>query len=180
MNDFSLFTEHSVKKEQTKTVRLLKIVGPIVSVLLSAALSVLMIFVYGIELALLMFVVLLTVSLIICAKLTRTVSYDYRITEGELYFSEVYNGKRRKELFSLEISSLEAIAPYRDGYAESAMRASYSAVYDLTSSSDAEGVYYATYTSKEDSSSRILILFEPSEKMLKILKHHNRSTVIPR
>lgn len=177
MNDFSSIAEYSVKKEQTRGIKALKVAGPLLSVLLSAAAGVLMVFVYGIELAILMFTVLLAVSLIISARLTRSVSYDYRITDGEMYFSEVYNNRRRKELFSLEIASIDIIAPYRDQYLESAKRVNYSSLYDLTSSPEAENVYYAVYTSKEDSSHRTLILFEPSEKMLKLLKHYNRGTV---
>ena len=180
MNDFSTFAEYSVKKEQTKAAKAFKYVGPFLAVLLSAALGLLMVFVYGIELALLMFTVLLVISLIICARLTRSVSYDYRITDGEIYFSEVYNGRRRKELFSLGIDALDAVAPYREPYTDVLQRVNYSSVYDFTSSTDAEGIYYALYTSKEDVKNKMLILFEPSEKMLKIIKHYNRSAIIPR
>ena len=113
------------------------------------------------------------------ARLFRSVEYDYRITDGELFFSEVYNGRRRKERFTLSIADFEMIAPYRDPHKASADRMTFDEIHDFSSSPEAADLYFGVYCDKEFSK-RMLFLFEPSQKMLRLLSFYNRRTVVAR
>lgn len=115
-------------------------------------------------------------SLCYCHHYFRTVHYDYRIVSNELFFSVVYNRKRRKEIGSLDISKLDAIAPYDGKYRELAEKVSYDKIHDFSSSLDDPHVYYAVYTD-EESGEKSIFFFNVSEKMLKLLKLYNRKTI---
>ena len=106
------------------------------------------------------------------------IEYDYRISLGELAVAEVYHKRRRKETFVCTIADLESIAPYRSPYRESVERMSFSSVYDASSSPDSPNCYYAVSVNPENNSDRTLLLFEPSDAMLRLLSFYNRRTVV--
>lgn len=180
MNNISQFAEYSVEKKQSKAFYALRVACPIITFILSMSLFCVAVINYGFIISLIPGLAVIIVSVWYSVRTFRTVQYDYRITDGEMYFSVIYNKRKRKELLNLEIARLEAIAPYRDQYRESADRLSYTKVFDLTSSADSPYIYYAVLPDEEDRSDKTIIFFEPSEKMLKLLKLYNRSTVIPR
>ena len=180
MNDFSQFAEHSVKKEcgenysTKRTVYLILVIILVVGV--NVFLSLLILGFY----AFITLTISLPIAIMYARRIFADISYDYRITEGEIYFSAVYNNTKRKELGNVEISKFEAIAPYKDSYKDSADRITYVKTIDMTSSPDSDNIYYAVLTDPEDHSSKSIYFFELNEKMLKLLKFYNRSTVILR
>ncbi len=180
MNDFSAFAEHSVKKSQFKHHRKLKIIYSILITLLIVGVNVFLSFLFLGLYAIMTLIITLIFALAYCNKIFAPISYDYRITEGEIYFSVVYNGVKRKEIGSFEIAKFEAIAPYKDNYKASADRLTYVKEINMTSSPDSEGIYYAVLSDPEDHSAKTIFFFEPNEKMLKLMKFYNRNTVIPR
>ena len=180
MNEFSQFAECSVQKRKGKNHGTLKIVYTILITLLVLGLNVFLSFLALGFYAVITLVITLPLALAYCNKIFAAISYDYRITEGEIFFSVVNNNARRKELGSFEIAKFEAIAPYKDSYKDSADRVTYVKEMDLTSSPDSENIYYAIFPDSEDHSSKTIIFFEPNEKMLKLLKFYNRGAVIPR
>lgn len=180
MNDFSAFAEHSVKKSQSKHHHKLKIIYSILITLLIVGVNVFLSFLFLGFYAIITLIITLILALSYCNKIFASVSYDYRITEGEIYFSIVYNNNKRKELGSFEIAKFEAIAPYKDNYKESANRLTNVKELNMISSPDSDSIYYAILSDPEDHSSKTIIFFEPNEKMLKLLKFYNRNTVIPR
>lgn len=180
MNEFSQFAEHSVQKHQSKYFGVIRIIYPILIFLFTIAVNIFLSIALLGPFAVLSCAVMFVIEIIYCGKMFSTISYDYRITEGEIYFSTVYNNSKRKELGSVEISKFETIAPYKDQYKESANRLTYVKEINMTSSPESENIYFAVLPDPEDRSSKTIFLFEPSEKMLKLLKFHNRNTVIPR
>lgn len=106
------------------------------------------------------------------------IEYDYRIAAGEFNIAEVYNNKSRKEKINFKVSSAEIIAPYRDRYRESANRVSCDVVYDASSSLSSEDLYFAIYPDEKDENKKIMVFFEPTNKMLALLHLYNKFTVV--
>lgn len=172
MNDFSQIAEFSVQKKRSYAFKICKILFPILSCLLSVFISLMIPGILGT----LFLIFAVAFSLCYCHHYFRTVHYDYRIVSNELFFSAVYNRKRRKELGFLNISKLEAIAPYDEKHKELAERVSYDKIYDFSSSLNDPYVYYAIYND-EEKGEKSIFFFNVSEKMLRLLKLYNRKTV---
>lgn len=181
MNEFSQFAEHTVKKKQGKHHKTVKAVYSLLIALMVLIVNIILAYmVLGLLLGGILLAITLPLSVLYSNRLFASISYDYCITEGEMYFSVVYNNRKRKELGSVEISKLEAIAPYKDTYKASADRITYIKELNMTSSPDSDGIYYAVLSDPEDHSAKTIYFFEPSDKMLKLLKFYNRNTVIPK
>ena len=124
----------------------------------------------------LLFTVLAVFSITYCVLHFRRIEYDYRMIGSELTFSVVYNGRRRRELGSIDVSKLEKFAPYTGKYFEDAEKDTYSKVYDFSSSPSDIYVYYGIEIN-EDSGEKTLYIFNASEKMLKLIKTCNRRAI---
>lgn len=179
MNDFSQVIEYSVMKERGRYFPFLRILLPIISFIASVVIGILLFGLYGPVIGAVMTLILLAVSLVFCSKRLRVVHYDYRMVQNELYFAMIINRKKRKELGSVNVSHLDTVAPYSEGYREEANRISYDKVYDFSSSVDSPNTYYAVDTD-DDSSLKTIFFFTPSDKMLRAMKTYNRRTVITR
>ncbi len=111
------------------------------------------------------------------------IEYDYRVQIGEpasggqLDIAEIYHKSRRKEILSVTVSELEEIAPYSGKYLDIAHRRCYERLIDASSSADSENAYFAIIPENDDRGS-ILLIFEPTDRMLKIMYHLNRRTVL--
>ena len=175
--EFSTYAEHTVKRATGRYAHILKPTALILDLALAVVFGLILSALAGAGIGLLATVLVAVLGLCFHARLFRTVEYDYRITEGELYFSEVYNGRRRKELFTLKIADFEMIAPYRDPHKASADRVTFDEVHDFSSSTETPDLYFGIYHS-EDTGKRTLFLFEPSQKFLRLLAFYNRRTVV--
>lgn len=177
MEEFSQFAEYSVKKSEDKSLGFYRILFPVLSVLGTVFFCVALMTIVPIELSIIISILVFIALLLFSNNKLHRVEFDYRITNGELYFAEVYNGKRRKEMGSVIISKLEAIAPYSGAYKASAERGEYDNIYDFSSSLESPDVYYAVNRDEENGTLDIFF-FEPSDKMLRLLRFHNRRTVV--
>ena len=177
MNEFSSIAEYSVKKTRNAVFGVMRILLPIVSIILSAFISNLIVGKYGLVFGLIALAVLLSSSLIFFSIYFRRVDYDYRMIGSEINFSVVFNRRRRKELCVLDVSTLEKIAPYSGKYADEAEKENYDKICDYSSSPSDPYVFYAVQ-SDEESKVKTLYLFNASEKMLKLIKTYNRRAVI--
>lgn len=177
MSEFSNLAEYSVKKSRSAFFRVTKIAVPIISIVLSIFISNMIVGIYGLLIGVISLVVLLASSLIFSAKYFRRVDYDYRIVGGELFFSVVYNRRKRKELGSVDIAKLDRIAPYAGEYLDELEKVSCDKIYDFSSSPNDPYVFYAVQNDEENKT-KALFLFNASEKMLQIIKLYNRRAVI--
>ena len=175
MNDFSQYAEYSVEKKRSAVFCVLKYICPFICVIISVLLCLLTVSFYGPEISLIIGAAVLIASLLYCFSFFKTIHFDYRITNGDIYFSKVINKRKRKELSYHEISKFEIIAPYSEQYTDIAARCE--AVYDYSSGIDNDNTYFAVI-SNEDTKSKSLFIFEPSEKMLKQMRFYNRNTVL--
>ncbi|MBQ7780133.1 MAG: hypothetical protein IJ404_06525 [Clostridia bacterium] len=176
MNDYSSITEYSVTKKRSKLYNVARIVAPIVTGVVPILYSVFMLFAYGFPPYPIPIITLAVLLSFITARYFRRIDYDYRIVGNELFFSIVYNRRKRKELGSIDISLLDKFAPYSGKYYDEAASASYVKVYDLCSSVTDPYVFYAV-EKDEESGSKTLYIFNASEKMLKLIKLYNRRAI---
>lgn len=176
-SDFSLFAEHVVKKRQGRYTHIFKPLAFGLDILLSLLLGLVLSSFMGLTVGFASTVIIGAFGLGLHARLFRTVEYDYRITDGELYFSEVYNRRKRQERFVLSLAKFEMLAPYREPYKTTADRMTFDAVHDFSSSPETPDLYFGIYVD-EERSMRLLFLFEPSPKILRLLSFYNRRTVV--
>ncbi len=177
MNDFSNIAEYSVTKKRSKLYNVARFVVPIVTGVMPILYSVIMLFAYGFPPFPFAIIALSVLLLFFTAGYFRRIDYDYRIVGNELFFSVVYNRRKRKELGSIDISKLDKFAPYSGIYYDEAVKDSYVKVYDLSSSVTDPYVFYAV-EKDEESENKTLYIFNASEKMLKLIKLYNRRAII--
>jgi len=101
------------------------------------------------------------------------IEYDYTFTNGTLDIAKIINNSKRKKLLSADIKDFEIIAPASD---EGFMRMlnhpgikKYN--YFLNRGG---GLYYGVFTHNGDKS---ILVFEPSEEMVKLFKQVNPRNV---
>ncbi len=177
MNDYSNIAEYSVQKSRSTLYRVMKIVTPIITGVFPILYCVFILGAYGLLIGPIVIIELSLICLFFSLRFFRRIDYDYRIVGSELFFSVVYNRKKRKELGSVDISKLEKIAPYSGTYYDEAVKDSYVKVYDLSSSVTDPYVFYAV-EKDEESGNKTLYIFNASEKMLKLIKLYNRRAII--
>ena len=102
--------------------------------------------------------------------------YEYSMTSGDLTFSVIYGGRRRKKIFETKIKAMEDIAPNSKMYNHKVEDYRATKIYDGASSREADGAYFALF--ENAAGERCVYYFEPTEKALKILRHYNPKTVV--
>ncbi len=102
------------------------------------------------------------------------VEHEYMIASGTITFVDIYGGRSRRVLFSCEIRDMMQIAPLteesRQSFADAAD------VIDLRGSVKAEDAYF--FTVKDRDGKKAAVLFEATEKAVKIMKYYNPVTVV--
>lgn len=176
MSEFSSFAECAVKKDAGRFSSLTKAVSVLISlILLFGAILLLR---GNLYLGAVFGVVFLLFTVLVTLRAFTVIEYEYTTAEGELFFAEIRNHRRRKNRGSVIIAELEMIAPYRDPYLSSLERMSFEKIHHYASSLDAPNLYVAVAPHKDEPSLRDLYFFEPSPKMLRVLSFYNRRTVM--
>lgn len=108
------------------------------------------------------------------------IDYEYIIAIGD-FTVNIINGKnseKRHEWFSFKVSTAEMIAPYRDEYKKQADECGATVTYMAASSiiNPSPDLYFAVF--EDVSGQKAIMYFEPSEKVLKVLKRLNDKTVV--
>lgn len=120
--------------------------------------------------------VLLALSLIACALLyylsykifcNFSVEWEYTLVGDEIRFSKITNKSKRRDMFTIPLSKVEAVAIKTSGEYNSIMRGVFNAKYNFTSQTKAD-VYVMSATTQNGK--RVAVHFEPSEKMLENFK----------
>ena len=94
------------------------------------------------------------------------VEYEYSITNGEIDIDKIINQKKRKKLYSTSCKDIELMAKITSSkYNQSIAKAPL--IIKAVSSMASPDVYFAVVNS---SGKKVLVYFEPDEKMLKNLK----------
>ena len=101
---------------------------------------------------------------------------EYSMTSGNMTFSRIYGGIKRKKVLDLVIKDLREIAPRTtESDAKLNARGNIAKYYSFSSHSTAEDQYYALF---EQDGQLCVVYFEATEKTLKILRYYNPVTVV--
>ncbi len=105
------------------------------------------------------------------------IEYEYALIDGNLTFSVIYGGRRRREQFSIRIASAERVAPIGEKYDSEVVEFEPSRVYNgLSSGRDPKDAYFLLF--ENESEEGCVFYFEATARMLRILKYYNSSTVV--
>ena len=102
------------------------------------------------------------------------VEHEYMIASGTITFVNIYGSRTRRVLFSCVIKDMMQIAPLSDTAQYSFSDAA--AVIDMRGSVKAEDGYF--FTIKDADGKKVAVLFEATEKAVKIMKYYNPVTVV--
>lgn len=102
------------------------------------------------------------------------IEYEYTTASGDLQFTKIYGGKKRKLVLEKKIKDMELIAPctseYTDKYPVIAK------TYDFRKSvKQTEDVYFAVFDEKGE---KHRILFQCTNKALKIFEKYNKENTV--
>ena len=118
---------------------------------------------------------ILTWILVLCTWRFVSIEYEYYILDGEFKLMEVYGLKNMRVLCRTRVSGMEHIAPYSGEYKAEVDKIQKSHRIVGVSSMSAPDIYCAIF---EDSGEKYAVLFEATEKTLKILRYYNQDVVI--
>lgn len=103
------------------------------------------------------------------------VEYEYSMTSGIVTFSHIYGGRSRKVKLELTIKDCQEIAPLDDAAYAKLEKRGIAREYRFLSADDVPEIYYALFEEDEELS---VVLFEPTQKALSILRYYNPMTVV--
>lgn len=124
-----------------------------------------------------MLVALLPVTLWILIFFTwryASVEHEYMIASGTITFVDIYGGRSRRVLFSCDVKDMMQVAPLPQPY--DAVLTGVQSVIDLRGSKDTPDGYF--FTVKNNAGKKTAVLFEATEKAVKIMKYYNPVTVV--
>jgi hypothetical protein len=105
------------------------------------------------------------------------VEHEYAMIGGNITFSEIFGGRKRKEKFSVRISSFDVIAPYDNDYKHEI--SAYKATVEFnafSSDKNPQSPYFALFT--DEKGKKCVFFFEATNKALRIMKYYNAATVM--
>ncbi|MBO4391108.1 MAG: hypothetical protein J5825_09665 [Lachnospiraceae bacterium] len=103
------------------------------------------------------------------------IEYEYIFTSGELNIDKVTDQQRRKTVLKVDMQSIELVAKYQSGTMSSYRNNQDLKVTDYSSQKDPENVYALVCTGNEN---RGIYLFDPNEKMLKMMRNYAPRKII--
>lgn len=102
------------------------------------------------------------------------VEHEYMISSGTITFVNIFGGRTRRVLFSCVIKDMMQIAPLTETAQYTFADAE--AVIDMRGSVKAEDGYF--FTIRDADGKKVAVLFEATEKAVKIMKYYNPVTVV--
>ena len=101
---------------------------------------------------------------------------EYSMTSGQMTFTRIYGGMKRKKILDLTIKDFRECAPRTaESDAKLKARGDVAKTYSFSSHSTAVDQYYALF---ERDGQLCVVYFEATEKTLKILRYYNPVTVV--
>jgi hypothetical protein len=154
------FLEKLVTRKKTLTDYLILAGTVIVGILLiMAALTIQILMQLGLSLLLAAGIIFLGYRIIT----SRNIEYEYIVTNGDLDIDIIVAKRKRKRIFSANCKEFDIVSPVKNSQFDHAVRNTKNRI-DASSSVDSPDAYFITLNYKGE---RTLVIFEPSEKMLK-------------
>lgn len=154
-----LYAETSVKQRTTAKVAFLKgiLIVAVVALVLAGLLS---------AKSLLMLLSVAAVVALVWYWPRFRVEWEYVFCDGQIDFDQILGGEKRKTILRIELEDADLIAPYDspkfDGYRHLSVR--------NFSSLQPDAALYAIAVRLEGKEEKVVILFEPNEKMIGMIQ----------
>lgn len=103
------------------------------------------------------------------------IEYEYIFTGGELSVDKVIDQNRRKNVLTVDMQAIELVAKYQSGPMATYRNNQDLKVTDYSSAKDPENVYAMVLTGGDH---RGIFLFDPNEKMLKMMRNYAPRKII--
>jgi hypothetical protein len=108
------------------------------------------------------------------ARVHMRVEYEYTFTNGELDVDRILNGTKREHLFSINLRTVEKMAPVEDeSYARYDADAKMKRTYAILNRFSQ--IYYIVWKDNEE---RRMLLVEPSRQMVEMMRYYNAKDVL--
>ncbi|MDD3839997.1 MAG: hypothetical protein PHP06_05420 [Clostridia bacterium] len=105
-----------------------------------------------------------------------TVEYEYTFTNGELDFAKVIMNSKRKELLTINVEDFEVLSPITNNSFKGVLNdRNISKTFRFHRNKQADKLFYATFN---DETGKKLLIFEPSNKLVDMIKIYIPSKVI--
>lgn len=104
------------------------------------------------------------------------VEYECSFFSGNLTVSKVLGNRTRKKLCEVHLRDLTAVVPYDEAHLSRVEAFQAEKTVFAASDVNAENLYAALWTDK-DSGKRMMLLLEPNEKAIKIIKYYNMAAI---
>ena len=102
------------------------------------------------------------------------IEYEYTLSSGDWKFEKNYGNRRKVEVLNKKVKDMLVIAPYTDEYYKDYK--SCQKIYDFRKSANhKEDIYFAVF---EENGKNAVILFQCTNKALKILKSYNKQNTV--
>lgn len=99
---------------------------------------------------------------------SRSVEYEYSVTNGELDVDKIIAQRKRKRLLSIHVKEFEIVAPVNDErYRKEFENIDIKKTIDASSTVKSQNVYFAVFTLNGE---KCRLIFEPTQKMLDAFK----------
>lgn len=95
------------------------------------------------------------------------VEYEYVYAGGELTIDKITDQSKRKKIIDLDMQKVELVAEYKSHHMDNYRNNPALKVFDYSSGDEDAKVYAIAYT---DAKNKGLYLFEPNEKLLKVMR----------
>ncbi len=169
-NEFSGFVNYAVTKKiegKYKLARRLLVVAYILIDLLYASIFL----VFTKMPTFVMFVPLLTWAMVYFTWCFVSIEYEYTIVGGVMTAREVFGMRWSRVICEVRVSAMEEIAPLDRIAASKLEKIPEESRFECISTKSSPDIYYALFDGKS-------LLFEATEKTLKVIKYYNSSVVI--
>lgn len=171
MSDFNTF-EFVVDERAEGKRKLIKFLGRFV---LLAFIGAFVAFTFVIRMPMLAILPLLLLGLVLYFWKIFNCELEYSMTSGQMTFSRIYGGMKRKKVLEVTIKDFREIAP-RTFESDSAFEEKgVTKIYSFVSHSTAPDQYYALF---EQDGRLCAVYFEATEKTIKLLRYYNPVTVV--
>ena len=103
-----------------------------------------------------------------------SVEYEYSVVGSELKVSIIYGQRQRRNMLLTASNRFESFGPYNSASAARLQAPDITERYVACSSLEDSGIYYAVFPGKKG---RAVLLFQPSEKMLRLIKRYAQRSI---
>ena len=171
MSDFNTF-EFVVDERAEGKRKLVKFLGRFV---LLAFIGAFVAFTFVIRMPMLAILPLLLLGLVLYFWKIFNCELEYSMASGQMTFSRIYGGMKRKKVLEVTIKDFREIAPRTFESDSTFEEKGVTKIYSFVSHSTAPDQYYALF---EQDGQLCAVYFEATEKTLKLLRYYNPVTVV--